>query len=170
MLFVNYKINASRDEVMSVIRDSNLVVGEEKFDTSRGKPKIHVKEKGDRVKLTCEMTERATRDNGFLEGTYFRGSVRETDGTTVIKGIIITAPIYHAIVLALTVLFILQCIHLGGVALTPIFLILFSLFMFKDEFRKQGIIKRYIFRALKITFARKNPGLQRKREHSTDAE
>ena len=163
MLFVNYKIGATRGEVMNAIRDDVLVVNEEKFDTSRGKPKIHVKEKGERLKLSCEMTERATKDNGFLEGTYFRGSVKERDGVTAVKGIIVTAPIYHLILLALTVLFVLQCIHLGGISLTPILLLIFSLIMFKDEFRKQGIIKRYIFRALKITYARKNPTANRRK-------
>ena len=163
MLFINYHINATRDEVMSVIRDNNLVVSEEKYDTSRGKPKIHIKERGEKIKLSCEMTERSTKDNGFLEGTYFRGSVSERDGVTYIKGIILTAPIYHTIILALTILFIVQCFHLGGISLTPIFLLLFSILMFKDEFRKQGIIKRYIFRALKITFSRKNPQQKRRK-------
>ena len=149
---------------MNSLRDNNLVVSEEKFDTSRGKPKIHIKENGEKLKLTCEMTELATKDNGFLEGTYFRGSVRESDGVTAVKGIIITAPIYHAILIALTVLFVLQCIRLGGISLTPILLIAFSIIMFRDEFRKQGIIKRYIFRALKITCARKNPAANRRRQ------
>ena len=39
----------------------------------------------------------------------------------------------------------------------PIILFFFSIFMFKDEFRKQGIIKRYIFRSLKLTYLDKNP-------------
>ena len=68
------------------------------------------------------------------------------------------------------VFFIIQCFSVGGFSPIPVILLGFDIVMFKDEFRKQGIIKRYIFRALKITFARKNPGLQRKREHSTDAE
>ncbi len=166
MHFIKYDISATRDEVMSVMRDSTLVVNEENYDTSRGKPRIHVKEKGETLKLSCEMTERATKDNGFLEGTYFKGSVREQDGKTTVKGIVITAPIYHLILLALTIFFVYQCIAVGGISLIPIIMLLFSFFMFRDEYRKQSIIKRYIFRSLKITYARKNPDKFRGKMHT----
>ena len=156
MTFVNYKINASREEVMSVMRDNNLVVAEEKYDTPKGTPKMTLKEKGSSLKIKCEYTGGATKDNGFLEGTAFRGSVVERDGVTTVKGIILTAPIYHLVVIALMVLFIVQCVRLGGINFVPIILFFFSIFMFKDEFRKQGIIKRYIFRSLKIVYRRLN--------------
>ncbi len=155
MLFVNYKINAPRESLIEILEDSNLVVESEKFDTSRGKPKIHVKRKGDdTLKLKCEMTERPTKDNGFLEGTYFIGKLREREGVSTLRGIILTAPIYHVIFLVLFAFFIYQCIALGGFSPIPIILVVFDAFMFKDEFRKQGIIKKYIFRAFKITYAR----------------
>ena len=156
MTFVNYKINASKDEVMTVMRDNNLVCSEERFDTPKGKPKMTLKEKGDSLKIKCEYTGGATKDNGFIEGTTFYGSVKECGGVTTVKGIILTAPIYHLVILALMVLFIVQCVTVGGINPTPIILFFFSIFMFKDEFRKQGLIKRYIFRALKITYRRIN--------------
>ena len=152
MLFVNYKIHAEREEIMSVIRDNNLVVEAENYDTSKGKPKMHIKEKGERLKIKCEMTERPTKDNGFLEGTYFAGKVKENNGVCKISGIILTAPIYHFIFLCLFGFFIFQCISLGGISPIPIILVIFDGFMFYGEFKKQSLIKRYIFRALKIVY------------------
>lgn len=152
MIFVNYKIGATKDQVMETLRDTNTVAEAEQYDTSRGIPKIHFKEKRKRIKISCEYLGRATKDNGFLEGTYFLGSVRQDDDTTFVRGLIVTAPIYHFIFLILVGLFIYQCFKLGGISIVPIILIIFNVFMFKDEFRKQGIIKRYIFRALKITY------------------
>ena len=158
MLFVNYKIHADRDTVMSVLRDNNLVVEEENYDTSNGKPKMHIKEKGGRVKIKCEMTGRPTKDNGFLEGTYFLGKVREKNGVSKVSGIILTAPIYHFIFLCLFGFFIFRCISLGAISAIPIILVIFDVFMFYGEFKKQSLIKRYIFRALKIVFKRQKNG------------
>ena len=162
MLFVNYKIGATREEVMNVLRDSDQVVNAEGYDTARGKPKMHLKEKGQRVKIRCEMTERPTKDNGFLEGTYFLGRVSEKEGRTSVKGIIITAPIYHFIFLLLFGYFIYLCFSLGGISPTPIILLVFDIFMFYGEFKKQSIIKRYIFRALKIVFKSKTENKTKK--------
>lgn len=162
MLFINYDIRASRDEVMLVIGDNALVTAEEKYDTANGRPLFHIREKGEGLTVRCEMTERSTKDNGFLEGTYFKGRVSEQDGKTVVKGIIVTAPIYHLILFALTVFFIVQCFIVGGISLVPIIMLAFSIFMFKEEYKKQSLIKRYIFRALKITYARKNPDAARR--------
>ena len=154
MLFINYKIHAAREDILTVLEDSELVVEQEKFDVSRGKPKMHIKKKNDIIKIKCEMTGRPTKDNGFLEGTYFLGRLREREGVSTLRGVILTAPIYHLIFLAFFAFFIYQCIALGGFSPIPIILVVFDAFMFKDEFRKQGIIKRYIFGTLKITYSR----------------
>lgn len=155
MKFVSYDIHAPRTEVLTSLRDNDKIVEQEKFDSSRGVPRIHIKEKEkDKIKITCEYTGRATKDNGFLEGTYFLGRLTETDGVTKLKGVILTAPIYHSILAIIFVFFILQCISIGGFSPAPIILLVFSIFMFKDEFRKQSIIKRYVFRAFKNTFAK----------------
>ena len=156
MLFVNYKISAQREEVLAIIRNNNLVVEAENYDTSKGKPKMHVKEKGERLKIKCEMTDRPTKDNGFLEGTYFIGKVNEKEGITRVKGIILTAPIYHLLFLILFSYFVFQCVNVGGISPIPIILVIFDVFMFYGEFKKQGLIKRYIFRALKIVFKNKS--------------
>ena len=152
MLFINYKIHVGRDELLDVIRNSDRVVGEENYDLSKGTPKMHVKEKGDSLKIRCEMTGRPTKDNGFLEGTYFKGKIKEKDGIATLKGVILTAPIYHSLLALLFAYFIYMCFSLGGINVVPIILLVFSIFMFKDEFRKQNLIKRYVFRSLKIAY------------------
>ena len=152
MTFVNYRINAPRNIVLKNISNNDLIIEEEKYDISRGKPKLHVKDYGEKVVIGCEMTERATKDNGFLEGTKFRGKIKEENGTTSIRGVILTTPIYHAALLLLFLFFIYRCISLGGISLTPIILVVFSIFMFWGEFKKQAIIKRFIFRSLKLTY------------------
>ena len=154
MLFVNYNIRSDKETLLSVIKDNNLVVESEKFDTSRGKPKMHVKTNGSKLKIKCELTERPTKDNGFLEGTYFIGKISEKDGNSRVRGIILTAPIYHLFFLMLFAFFIYQCFAVGGFSPIPIILLVFDGIMFKDEFRKQSLIKRYVFRAFKITYAK----------------
>lgn len=157
MLFVNYKIGASRDEVMSVMNDKNLVADDESFRTAKGRASIIIKERGEGVKMKCRMIDGPTKDNGFLEGTTFYGSVKERNGVTKVKGIVVTAPIYHFIIIALLVVLVIRCIALAAINPVPIILAIFSVFMLKDEYKKQGIIKRYIFKALKTTYRNKYP-------------
>ncbi len=158
MLFINYTIHASRDEVLEVLSDSNTVVEAERFDTSKGKPKVHLGRKDDSLKMYCEMTGRATRDRDYrFGGTRFIGKITEKEGVTAIRGIIWTAPLYHLVLILLFAYFIYRCISLGAISVVPICLLIFDIFMFMDEFKKQGIIKRYIFRSLKIVYKRKNP-------------
>ena len=88
-----------------------------------------------------------TKDNGFFVGTYFSGRLSEKDGRTKLKGIITTAPIYHLFLIALVVVFIIQCFRLRGFSVIPPIIIIFDIFMFKNEFKKQGYIKRYLYRA-----------------------
>ncbi len=156
MLFVNYDIEAPKELLMSKLMDNDAVVEAEKYDLTDGKPKMHIKSKAERIKIKCEMTERPTKDNGFLEGTYFLGSVKEKSGRTRVSGVILTAPIYHFIFLVLLGIIIYQSITMVAIPITAIFLVLFDLMMFKSEFKKQPIIKRYIFRAFKLTFSELN--------------
>ena len=159
MVFVNYTINASKEEVLGALSDSNTVVEAERFDTSRGVPKVHIKQKDDTVRMFCEMTGRPTRDRDFrYSGTRFFGRITEKNGVTAVRGVIWTAPLYHLVLAGLFVYFIFRCISLGAISVVPICLLIFDLFMFSDEFRKQRVIKRYIFRALKITYKRLQTG------------
>ena len=155
MLFINYDIHASVEDVLSSLKENNIIVEQEKYDTKSGTPRMHVKQNGEKIKIGCEFTGRATKDNAFLEGTYFVGRLRQSGDVASLRGIILTAPIYHAILAIIFGLFIYQCISLGGFSPVPIILLAFSIFMFRDEFKKQGIIKRYIFRAFKNTYKKK---------------
>ena len=139
------------------MNDKNLVADDESFRTAKGRANIIIKERGEGVKMKCRMIDGPTKDNSFLEGTTFYGSVKERNGVTKVKGIVVTAPIYHFIIIALLVVLVIRCIALAAINPVPIILAIFSVFMFKDEYKKQGIIKRYIFKALKTTYRNKYP-------------
>ena len=149
---------------MSSFNDKNLTLDDETFRTAKGRASITVKERGERIKMRCRMVDGPTKDNGFLEGTTFFGSVKERGGVTKVKGIVVTAPIYHLIIIALLVVLVVRCISLGAINPVPIILAIFSVFMFKDEYKKQGFIKRYIFKALKTTYMNKHPNGRRGNE------
>ena len=152
MLFVKYDIHASVEDVIASLKDQDALVEAEKFNTEAGKPKLHIRRSGDRLKLQCEIVNGTTADRDFKLGTTFHGKITHNDGVTSIRGIILTAPIYHLILVVLFGYFIYQCISLKGVSIVPICLVVFDVFMFWREFKKQAIIKRFILRALKITY------------------
>ena len=149
MKLVKIQTDKGKDSLISMISDNARVNEGVKFNTAKGTPHMHVKEKGGRVRIVCEMRGRATRDNGFgyLVGTFFSGKIKEKNGAATLSGIIITAPIYHAIMIALLAVFIYQCIKAGGISVVPILLVAFEVIFFFDEFKKQGYISRYLYRA-----------------------
>lgn len=156
MQFVNIDFAASRDEVIELLSDNERVNRNVRFDESRGKPVIRVTEKAKgKVKLSCQMIGGPTKDNGFIQGTTLRGKLVEKNGVTRLKGIVTTEPVYHLAFLALIVLFIVQCFRLKGISVVPPILVIFDLFMFKNEFKKQGIIKRYLHRAARRIYENK---------------
>ncbi|MBQ7344255.1 MAG: hypothetical protein IJW53_05810 [Clostridia bacterium] len=146
---IKLESSASRDELLDIIKNSELVNDRVKFDENKGKPLIHVREKGERIKIKCEMVGGPTKDNGFLEGTYFVGKLTEKDGKTRLSGIILTAPIYHTLLALLLVFYVYRCISLGAFNPVPLILLVFSIFMFRGEFEKQGTIERYLNRAFR---------------------
>ena len=149
MQFVKIQLPRPKEEVMQMICDNERVNKNVIFDENDGVPLMKFKENGESLKITCEMQNRPTKDDGFLVGTFFSGKVKERDGVTTVSGIILTAPIYHLFMIALMAFFVYRCITLGGINFVPIFLLIFSLFMFRGEFKKQGYIKRYLYRAAK---------------------
>lgn len=151
MKLVKITTAVPRDELLSNIKNHQLVNNGVVFDEKIGRPTMKVKERGNRLRITCELVDRATKDNNFLVGTYFTGKLTERDGVTTLSGVILTAPIYHLVLFGLFVAFIVMCIQKGGFSLLPVFLIAFDFVMFNTEFKKQGIIKRYLCRATKIT-------------------
>lgn len=152
MLFVNYTIGAPRDELLSNLLNGDKLIADEEHGDKVGRPKMHVKIKDDRVKIKCEMIGLPTKDNGFIQGTAFIGKISEKAGRCALSGVILTEPIYHFIFLIMLGIIIYQAITMAAIPITAIFLVLFNLLMFKDEFKKQSIIKRYIFEAFKSTY------------------
>jgi len=138
-----------REQILEIIKDSDLVNDRVKFDENKGKPILHIKEKGTRIRMRCEMIGGPTKDNGFLEGTYFSGKLIEKNGETILSGIIVTAPIYHTVLALFMAFFVYRCFSLGGFNPVPVFLLIFSFMMFKAEFEKQGTIERYLARAFR---------------------
>ena len=152
MLFVNYTIGAPREELLSNLIDGDGFVLDEKYGKAGGRPKMQVKIKDNRVKIKCEMIGLPTKDNGFIQGTAFVGKISEKAGRCALSGVILTEPIYHFIFLIMLCVIIYQAITMAAIPITAIFLVLFNLLMFKDEFKKQAIIKRFIFSAFKATY------------------
>ncbi len=142
--------NADKDSLLAVMLDHERVNKGVRFEEGKGKPKLHIRENNGRLRIKCELIGGATKDNGFLEGTVFFGRIRSTADTTTISGIAITAPIYHLFLLILFAFYIYRCITLSGFNPVPVLLLAFSLFLFRTEFKKQGMIERYIARASRI--------------------
>lgn len=155
MKIVNLKIDASRGEIIEMLKDNDAVNKNVKFNTEKGTPHIHLKEKGEKIKLTCEYIGGATKDNAFLSGTGFSGKIIERDGYSTVKGIVTTAPIFHLALALMFAIFIVFCIIRQGFSVVPICLVIFDVFMYWNEFKKQGIIERYIYRAVKRLEAKK---------------
>ncbi len=152
MKIINLFTPFSTESVLEIIKDNQRVNDGVRFDDKYGaKPFMHISEKGDRIKIKCEMVGRPTKDNGFLAGTVFRGKIKEVNGGTRISGIITTSFIYHIIMLALFVFLFFKMIMDANYSLIPIFVfvIAFEIMFFKDEFKKQGYIQRYLIRALR---------------------
>ena len=150
MKIIKVYSEASKEELIKSLNDRERTNKNIVFNDKRGTPMMKVKQKGETVTVTCEFVGGATRDNSFFEGTTkFRGRVTECEGGSVISGVITTAPIFHLFLLLLFVASVVAMIVMRGFNAVPICLIIFDIFMHKDEFRKQGIIARYISRAAK---------------------
>ena len=149
MKIIKLDCAASRTDLIDLISNSELVNDKVKFDENKGRPRMHVKRKNDRIRIRCEMVGGDVRDNGFLEGTYFVGRITEKNGLSRIRGVILTAPIYHTLIALIMAFFVVKCIQLVAFNPVHIILLLFSIMMFRKEFEKQGTIERYLIRACK---------------------
>ena len=151
MKFLNLKTPYKKDRLLKLLSDNDFVSSGVKFAEKLGRPMMHLKEKKDgSIKMTCELTGRPTKDDSFfLLGTYFKARITETEEGSILKGYIVTAPLYHLVWIGLVALFILQCINLKGFSIVPVFLIALNFIMFSNEYKKQGLIERYLLRALR---------------------
>ena len=149
MKIVKLDSAASREELLDVIRNPELVNDRVKFDDNKGRPTLRVKDNGKILRMRCELIGGPSKDNGFPEGTYFIGTLKESDGVSRLRGLILTAPIYHTGLAMLLAFYVYYCISHGAFNPVPLILFIFSLVMFKGEFEKQGMIDRYLRRAFK---------------------
>ena len=96
MKLINLRSTKAPEELFNAISDNTFVSDGVKFNDNGTRPHMHVKDKGNgKLKIKCEIMGGPTKDNGFLEGTYFLGTLKEKNGTTRLRGVILTAPIYH---------------------------------------------------------------------------
>ena len=150
MKLIKYKTDATADELVLMLSDNERVNKNVNISDKKGIPYIHCSRNGNKLKLTCEFKGGATKDNAFLSGTTaLRAKIIEKNGETQLRGVITTAPIFHAFLFSLLLVSIVMCVVNTTFNVTPICLAVFDLFMYKDEFRKQGIIERYTLRAIK---------------------
>ena len=149
MKFVNVSAE-SREALIEALGSGDKVNAGVKFDEKLGKPVFKLKVKGNTIRISAEYVGGGSKDNGFLVGTYFVGKLSEREGRVRLRGAVTTAPVYHLGMLLLFAYFIYKCISLGGFSPVPIILLGFSILIFKDEFRKQGLIKRFIERAARF--------------------
>ena len=160
MKFIDIRTYESKDDVLSYIKNNDKVNEGVRFeDRQGGKPHMHIKEKDGKLKIKCEMIGRPTKDNGFLTGTIFRGSISEEDGVTRLKGVITTSFIYHLIMIGLAIFWVVFMLLYSAYQFITFFVLLgaFEFFFFKDEFKKQGYISRYLVRAIRRLEKEKSP-------------
>lgn len=149
MKFIKFETSSAKEELLAMLSDNDRVNKNVAFECKKGTPHMRVKESNGRVKIKCEYVGGATKDNAFIDGTSFVGKISEKNGKTEIKGVITTALIFHIILAVMFIAFVAVCISKQGFSIVPLCLIVFDVFMYKDEFKKQGIIERYIARAVK---------------------
>ena len=85
-----------------------------------------------------------------LKVAMYLKEIAEKNGKTEIKGVITTALIFHLVLAVMFFAFVAVCIIRRGFSIVPICLIVFDVFMYKDEFKKQEIIERYLLKAIKL--------------------
>ena len=149
MKFVKLTTHRTPEELLTMLSDNDKVNENVHFDSKRGTPRMKLNENKKRIKITCELVGGATKDNGFFVGTYFSGSIKVKNGETTLTGAILTAPIYHLLLAVFIALFIVQCFVVKGFSVIPIFALLLDVLLFKEEFKKQGYIFRYLHRAVR---------------------
>ncbi|MCQ2414247.1 MAG: hypothetical protein MJ082_05595, partial [Clostridia bacterium] len=130
------------------IRDARRTNEGVRFKEKRGKPIFPLKEKESRLTVGAQYIDGPSRDNGYLMGTKFYGTIKEKNGYTKIVGIIITEPFLHLLWAGLIGFFVYSCLQKGGISIWPICLAVMGLFLFYGEYEKQGLIKRFLHRAV----------------------
>ena len=146
---IRYTVNATREQLLRAIEDNRRTNEGVHFPDGKGLPTAQIRQHGRITRIRCRLVGGASRDNGFLFGTAFLGTLRESEQGTTLSGVILTEPMMHLVWLAIVVYFVIACITIGGINLVPIFLSLFMYLLFRPEYQKQQILFRYLIRAAK---------------------
>ena len=149
MHFVKMEADCTEEVLIETLKNNERVNEGVKFSEGEGKPFMHFKRKNKTIRMRCEIMGRATKDNGFLMGTYFAGRTKQVGDKTRLYGVIVTEPYFHLIWFGMVAYFLWLCISKGAISAVPICLIIFVYFMFRGEYKKQRRIKAYLARACK---------------------
>ena len=150
MRFVSLSGDTTSDRLHSAIDNAERVNAGVKFPDGQGRPVMHRKPLGGLTYISCEMVGGSGgKDNGFLIGTFFLGRISEKNGRTRLGGVILTAPIYHLALIAFCIYFLVQSFVVGGITLMPLILVVFTYFLYRSEYKKQGVISRFLRRAMR---------------------
>ena len=147
MKFIQLSVDSTAQEYLDTVRDNRVVNEGVRFGKENAYPTAEIREGKRHLRIRCRMVGGATRDNGFIFGTFFFGTLRQKNDGCRLRGVIVTEPLIHLIWIAFIVYYVITCIQIGGISLVPIFLSLLMFFMFKSEYKKQGILARYLARA-----------------------
>ena len=146
---IHYTVNATPEALLTLVADNRRVNDGIRFPEGTGAPTAEIRSRGAFVRIRCRMVGGASRDNGYLFGTAFLGTLRATEQGSVLSGLIVTEPLLHLAWLAITIYYVIACISVGGINLVPIFLSLFMYLFFRPEYQKQEVLFRYLLRAAK---------------------
>ena len=150
MRLVNLKTDASGELVREILEKTAKPQDGLKYDERRGRPTMLPSFKGRRLFVACRFIGGSTRDNGHLLGSFFIGRLSEKGGGCALSGVIMTAPHFHIPWIGLLIYFLVRMLTEGLFSPIPIILSVFVIFMFKEEYSKQSLIKRYLRRAFGI--------------------
>lgn len=164
MKWISMTTVASAQEVAMLLADNNRMNERIRYEEGELRPRMHVRYRAPRLRVRCEMTGGPTKDNGYLQSTFFWGTLREKGGKTHLRGVIVTEPIFHLLWLAMMIYFVVQCVTLGGISVVPICLSAFLFFMLAKEYKKQNRIRIY----LTVAFRRLEQSARERGTEETD--
>ncbi len=152
MKFVNFKIPTNREAVLSTVSDFRLVNQKLKSADGEPAPGVTVKKLGENLfRIRCNYIGGPTKDDGFVEGTFFLGFAKNVENGCRMKGIILTEPVFHVIFSVLFVFLLVKSIMASAIPVMPLCLLAFVIFMLRKEYKKQNMLYRYLVRAVKAT-------------------
>ncbi len=159
MKFVNFKIPEDREAVLTSIADYRIANRKRKSEENAPIPSATVKRWGhDVFRIRCNYVGGPTRDDGFVEGTFFIGKLKNTEKGCRMKGIILTEPVFHTLFFGVFIYLVIKAVEQSAIPVTPLCLLAFVLFMLRKEYKKQDVLYQYLIRAVKETIEMRQSG------------